>query len=658
MPSGSLHTMLYNQVNLLEAYRPPSVGTENASVEYEYDLDGLLVSETRANGSLLSYDYDNTGRIETITTPDGVVNHDYFGATPCFGCAPGELRRVTSADGVALEVTRDGVLTTSAAWSGAIAGSVAWGYDRNFRTISEAVTVGSITSSQFFGYDLDGLLTCASSVSCVSPGADALQLTYHPSHGLLTSANLANVNEILTYTTLGEVAARTATHDSTTLFEEICDAPLFPRDDLGRIKRKTETIEEVTTVYDYGYDERGQLTTVIENGTQVAEYGYDANGNRTLQTTSNGTFGATYDAQDRLLTHGALEFTHTDKGELQSKIDTSTGDLTTYQYDVFGNLKSVALPNGDVVEYLVNGKNRRVGKKRNGVLVQQWLYRNQLYPVAELDGESNLVAQFVYGSRINTPDLVIRAGAAYRVLSDQLGSPRLLVNASTGAVAGRMRHDAFGTVLEDTNPGFVPFGFAGGLYDADTGLVRFGSRDYDPTLGRWTTKDPIRFRGRQTNLYIYVNSDPVNYVDPSGEIAPLVVGAIILGSAVASGVAQYYGGNQTGADFIFGAAVGTIGGVGIASGSGAILAVGVLADLIWNTKGGEDPGGVADTVAGCAGAALCDFVAGPAAAVAIASVVRSENDVDARRNAAREVAQDRGPARGNYGGRGALTRWR
>ena len=35
-------------------------------------------------------------------------------------------------------------------------------------------------------------------------------------------------------------------------------------------------------------------------------------------------------------------------------------------------------------------------------------------------------------------------------------------------------------------------------------LVRFGARDYDPTIGRWTAKDPIDFAGGDTNLYGYV----------------------------------------------------------------------------------------------------------------------------------------------------------
>ncbi|MBU1388574.1 MAG: RHS repeat-associated core domain-containing protein, partial [Proteobacteria bacterium] len=61
-------------------------------------------------------------------------------------------------------------------------------------------------------------------------------------------------------------------------------------------------------------------------------------------------------------------------------------------------------------------------------------------------------------------------------------------------------------------------GFAGGLYDADTGLVRFGYRDYDPDTGRWTAKDPIGFSGGDTDLYGYVLNDPVNFVDPEGLI--------------------------------------------------------------------------------------------------------------------------------------------
>ena len=99
--------------------------------------------------------------------------------------------------------------------------------------------------------------------------------------------------------------------------------------------------------------------------------------------------------------------------------------------------------------------------------------------MAELDSSGNVVEQFVYGARPNVPDYILRDGVEYRVISDQVGSPVLIMNASTGAIAEQISYDAWGNVTSDTNPGFQPFGFAGGLYDQDTKLVRFGARDYD-----------------------------------------------------------------------------------------------------------------------------------------------------------------------------------
>src|SRR4029079_14698737 len=139
------------------------------------------------------------------------------------------------------------------------------------------------------------------------------------------------------------------------------------------------------------------------------------------------------------------------------------------------------------------------------------------HPVAELAGDGTLISTFVYGTGKNVPDYLIQGAASFRIWSAQLGSPRLIVNAATGALIQRMRHDEFGNVLEDTSPGFTPFGFAGGLYDADTGLVRFGARDYDPEVGRWTAKDPLLCDAGDTSLSAYAVNDPVNNQDPRGE---------------------------------------------------------------------------------------------------------------------------------------------
>jgi RHS repeat-associated protein len=211
-----------------------------------------------------------------------------------------------------------------------------------------------------------------------------------------------------------------------------------------------------------------------------------------------------------------------------------------YTYDALGNLLHVAfssaLPDGTTaVDYVVDGQNRRVGRMVNGTLAQGWLYQDQLRPVAQLDGANNVTARFVYGSKPNVPDYMVTSGGTYRILSDHLGSPRLVVDANSGNVIETINYDEFGNETDSlagtlpTGYARIPFGFAGGLYDLDTGLVRFGARDYDASVGRWTSKDPIRFGGGM-NLYGYVLSDPIDGIDPFGRDActftcNLVVGA-------------------------------------------------------------------------------------------------------------------------------------
>ena len=112
---------------------------------------------------------------------------------------------------------------------------------------------------------------------------------------------------------------------------------------------------------------------------------------------------------------------------------------------------------------------------------------------------------------------------------------RLVLESSTRTIAQRIDYDEYGQITNDTNPGFQPFGYAGGLYDVNTNLTRFGARDYNPQTGRWMTKDPIRFEGGDTNLYGYVLNDPVNFVDVDGEFAiPAAIATVGVGAIVTS----------------------------------------------------------------------------------------------------------------------------
>jgi RHS repeat-associated protein len=258
---------------------------------------------------------------------------------------------------------------------------------------------------------------------------------------------------------------------------------------------------------------------------------HDANGNL-VEMREDGVpvLTATHDAQDRVLTHGRFALTHSDSGHLASKLDALSGQSTAYQYDEFGNLLGVVLADGRSIEYLVDGADRRVARRVDGAL--QWLF---VYaggaPVARLFPDGSVESIYVYGALAHVPDLVLKAGRTYRIIHDYLGSPRLVVDVQTGEIAQRLDYDIHGRVLGDSSPEFQPFGFAGGLYDVDTGLVRFGARAYDPELARWTAKDPSGFAGGDTNLYAYSYGDPVNFVDPNGEVPFLIPLIIAIGKA-------------------------------------------------------------------------------------------------------------------------------
>ncbi len=114
------------------------------------------------------------------------------------------------------------------------------------------------------------------------------------------------------------------------------------------------------------------------------------------------------------------------------------------------------------------------------------------------------------------PYAMTTSGGSYYLAYDQVGSLKTVADES-GNIVKETIYDSFGTIITDSNPTLaIPFGFAGGLHDRDTSLIRFGHRDYDPDTGRWTAKDPILFAGGSTDLYGYCMNDPVNGVDPEG----------------------------------------------------------------------------------------------------------------------------------------------
>jgi RHS repeat-associated protein len=421
--------------------------------------------------------------------PTGTIDVGYDGQ--------GRLASVSAPSGAASSFGYDGPLPTSITTTGPVPGTIGFGYDSDLGPA--ALTIDS-EAPIAFGYDADGLLTSAGD----------LALTRNAATGFLETTTLGTTADSRTYTPYGELDTWTGTVGGSPAYSFDLD-----RDAAGRITTRTETLGGTTHVLTYTYDpDRGWLTEVKQDDVVVESYGYDGNGNRTSWTDFWGSGTASYDDQDRLLTAGAATYTYTPNGELLTK--TQGSDVTTYAYDVRGALLGVTLPTGVQVDYLVDASGRRIGKKVDGTLVEGYLYAGGISPVAETDGAGNVTAVFVYATKGNVPDYIVEAGATYRVFTDHLGSVRMVVNVQSGAVLQQIDYDAFGRITFDSNPGVQPFGFAGGLYDPQTGLVRFGARDYDPEVGRWTAKDPVGFGGGDADLYNYLSSNPVSSTDPSG----------------------------------------------------------------------------------------------------------------------------------------------
>ena len=151
-------------------------------------------------------------------------------------------------------------------------------------------------------------------------------------------------------------------------------------------------------------------------------------------------------------------------------------------------------------------------------------------PERFFDDSDSLVQRFEYADG-RTPVAMTMEDVRYYLAYDQVGFLRIVTDGS-GNIVKRIDYDSYGNILDDSNASFaVTIGFAGGLHDRYTGLVRFGYRDFETDTGRWTAKDPIGFEGGDSDLYGYVFNNPVNIVDPDGQIPVPLIGAGI-GAAV------------------------------------------------------------------------------------------------------------------------------
>jgi RHS repeat-associated protein len=502
MPSGAVHGLGYTKINLDNSYTPPG----NPPYGTTYNLDREWKRTTLPSGRAIDGGYDNGGRLHDVTYPEGAVALSYFDNTDRVGT----ISRASATDNQAIAFSYDGFLTTRVAYSGVANGEYRYSFDNNFRIMS--VALDNVWTT--LGYDNDSLLTRYGPYTITRSGPAGAP-----------SALTDNTLSIsYTYDSSGRLATRTHT---------VAAIPVYQiqlgYDNVGRIAQKVETVFGTAHTFDYTYDLDGQLFEVRKDSALVEQYGYDNNANRTSTLTAS----ATYDDQDRLIQQGGVNYTFDDDGYL------ITRGSDTFTYSARGELLSATV-GGPTITYQYDGMARRIGKT-DATGTVQYLYGNSGNPyqmTASRDVAGNLTT-YIYDTAGNLY-LFERGVARYYVATDQLGTPKAVTDV-TGTVVKSVEYDAWGVKISDTNPTFdLPVGFAGGITETTTGLVRFGWRDYEPGTGRWLARDPLLFRSAQMNLYIYAANDSINWIDPSGTIAVADDIAVIYAATALLGASAAY----------------------------------------------------------------------------------------------------------------------
>jgi RHS repeat-associated protein len=335
------------------------------------------------------------------------------------------------------------------------------------------------------------------------------------------------------------VASVTNAHGSTVVSEHA-----YTYDGFRNRRTHTETVAGVTMPYRYTHDNLNRLTRV-ENATTLAlieSNGFDILGNRTNRTSSTGAVTAfLYDALNQLTqarqgtTAGPLlaGFVYDANGNLVRKCEggtvtrtdtTCTGTtVTTLTHDVRNQLTQVTKTGLATQAYAYDDQGRRIQKTVGGIATHYLYNGDDIH--ATYSSWTSPAATYTHGPVTDDPILRIVGTATHYFHGDGLGSVMALTT-EAGAIDAIARYDAWGNRIVST--GTLPiYGYTGREPD-ETGLIHYRARYYDPSVGRFTQRDPIGLAGG-LNSYAYVGGNPVGHVDPSGLDYFLVNGRQISG---------------------------------------------------------------------------------------------------------------------------------
>lgn len=484
-PSGGAHTQSWSsRGELLTAALPGGAATTHAYLGQR----GVRDQTTLPTGEVIDYTHTD-GRVSGVTYP---------GFSESWTWTDGRLASTSwtpdAGAGQTVDTDQVGDVVVSRTWSGAATGSYAYYYGAGL------VPVGLVFGAEDridVGYDSLGSLSQLGPYS-VTHGAD----------GLPAALDDGTSSLAYRFSTLGDVLGRTL--NNTGVVGDVASVALV-RDDSGIVTDQTITVGASTEAREYGYDDAGRLTSVTVGGSVVESYGYDVNGNLvSRQIGADPSMALAFDSGDRVVTAGGEAYGYDEAGRLVSR-GTDTFDVTAE-----GDIVS-AVVGGATVAYTYDALGRRTSRTEGADTTQLFHgdLGNDLLVTATIDPDGT-VTEFVY-DELDTLVALRRDGEWFTVLVDAIGSP-IAVMDGAGTVVKEIAYTAYGEIVSESGwP--LALGFAGGLHDRATGLVRLGLRDYDPVTARWLAPDPAGFEAGSTNLYGYADQSPVSRVDVSGALS-------------------------------------------------------------------------------------------------------------------------------------------
>lgn len=482
-PRNVEHAFEYNSVDANVGYRTPQSG----SYRYQFDRDRRLKETVFPSGMKIT-NYYSGNQLDYTLTPEGEIDYNYLCATKLGSMSKG---------GETLSYAYDGKLVTAETLAGTLNQGLGYTYNSDFNVTSMSYAGGTAS----FSYDNDGLLV----------GTSGFTISRDSANGLPKTVSGGTFSMARSFSGYGEMLSETLSVAGVNRY-----GYSLTRGVTGNIENRTETVSGAAINYVYNYDDLGRLTNVTKDGALVEQYQYDSVGRRIYEMNSQRGIGGrnfAYSDEDHLLSAGDTAYQYDVDGFLATK--TSPAGSTAYTYSSRGELLKVVQPDSKVIEYVHDPQGRRIAKKVNGVITEKYLWQGLTRLLAVYDGGNSLIMRFQYADG-RLPVAMTKGGATYYLGYDQVGSLRIVTD-NSGNTVKRIDYDSFGNILNDSNPTFaIPFGFAGGMCDQDTNLVRFGYRDYNPEIGRWTAKDPIGFAGGDIDVFGYVQNNVVNWIDPWG----------------------------------------------------------------------------------------------------------------------------------------------